>query len=42
MDNIWKLSNNLNIYDRHHIYREANRTMDSIAKKGIGIIDSKI
>ena len=43
MEDIWKLSNDLNIYSCHYVYREANRTTDCIAKKGItGIIDSKI
>ena len=43
MKNIWKLSENLNIYSCHHVYREGNRTTDCITKKGIiSIIDSRI
>ena len=39
MEDICKLSRNLNIYSCHHVYREANRTADCLFKKGIGIID---
>ena len=43
MEDIWKLSDDLNIYSCHYVYREANRTIDCIAKKVIiGIIDSRI
>ena len=42
MKDIWKLSEDLNIYSCHPVYREANRTVDCIAKKGNGIIDSRI
>ena len=38
MEDIW----DLNIYRCHHVYREANRTANCLAKKGIGIIDSRI
>ena len=41
LEDIWKLSRDLNIYSCHHVYREANRTADCLIKKGIGIIDSK-
>ena len=41
MEDIWKLSRDLDIYSCHHVYREANRTIDCLAKKGIGIIDSR-
>ena len=42
MENIWKLFEDLNIYSCHHVWREANRNADCLAKKGIGIIDSRI
>ena len=42
MENIWKLSQNLYIYDCHHIYREVNRTTNCLAKKGICNLDSII
>ena len=42
MEDILKLSEDLNIYSCHHVYREANRTVDCIAKKDISIIDSRI
>ena len=35
MEDIWRLSQDLNIYNCCHIYREANRTTDCLAKKGI-------
>ena len=35
MEDIWRLSQNLNVYNCCHIYKEANRTMDGLAKKGI-------
>ena len=35
MEDIWGLAHNLNIYNCCHIYREANRTTDCLAKKGI-------
>ena len=41
IEDIWKLSRDLNIYSCHHVYREANRTVDCRVKKGISIIDSK-
>ena len=40
MEDIWKLSHGLNIYECRHVYREANRTADCLAKKGIGNLDS--
>ena len=42
MEDIWKLSRDLNIYRCCHIYREANRTTDCLAKKGICNTDSNI
>ena len=41
MEDIWKLSYNMNIYDCKHAYREANRTVNCLAKKGIRITNSK-
>ena len=35
MEDIWRLSQDLNIYKCGHIYRKANRTTDCLAKKGI-------
>ena len=35
MEDIWRLSQDLNIYNYGHIYREANRTTYCLAKKGI-------
>ena len=32
----------LNIYDCCHVYNEANRTIDRLAKKGISILDSNV
>ena len=42
MEDILKLSEDLNFYSCHHVYREANRIVDWIAKKDISIIDSRI
>lgn len=42
MENIRKLSHDLNIYVCRHVYREANRTTDYLAKKGLSIIDSSV
>ena len=42
MEDIWKLSQNLNIYNCYHVYRETNRTTDCLAKKGICNIYSNI
>ena len=42
MEDIWKLSQNFIIYDCHHVFEEANRTVDCLVKKGIDIIDSRI
>lgn len=39
---IWKLSQDLNIYDCQHVYREVNTTVDRLAKKDIDGIDSII
>ena len=42
MEDIWRLSHNLNIYNCCHIYREANRIVDCLAKKCIYMTDSNI
>ena len=42
MEDIWKLSHELNIYDCQHVYREANKTADYLTKKGISILDSSV
>ena len=42
MEDIWRLSHNPNIYNCCHIYREANRTVDCLAKKGIYMTNSNI
>ena len=42
MKNIWKLSHDLNIYDCHRIYIEANRITDCLAKKSICNLKSTI
>ena len=39
MEDIWKLSQGLNIYEFCHVYREANRTTDCLAENGIGILE---
>ena len=35
MEDIWRLSQDLNIYNCDNIYREPNIIADSLAKKGI-------
>ena len=42
MEDIWRLSLNLNINKCSHICREANRTIDCLAKKVICNVDSNI
>ena len=42
MEDIWKLSQGLHIYECCHVYREANRNVDCLSKRGIVIIDSSI
>lgn len=42
MEDIGKLSHDLNIYVCRHVYREVNRTTDYLAKKGLSIIDSSV
>ena len=42
MEDILKLSEDLNMYSHHHVYKEVNRTVNCIAKKDISIIDSRI
>ena len=39
MEDIWKLSRDLYIYDYHHIYRETNKIVDYLAKKCIYNLD---
>ena len=39
---IWKLSQDLNVYICGHVYKETNRTVDCLAKKGLSILDSKV
>ena len=34
MGDVWRLSQNLNIFNCCHIYPEANRTTNCLAKKG--------
>ena len=41
MKDIWKLCMDLNIYSYHHVYREANGTVDYHTKKDIDILDSR-
>ena len=41
MEDIWKLSRDLNIHSCYYVYREANRIADCLVKKGIGILDSR-
>ena len=42
MEDILKLSEDLNIYSHHHVYKEVNRIVNCIAKKDISIIHSRI
>ena len=35
MEDIWRLSQDLNIYNYCHIYRDTNRTTDCLANKDI-------
>ena len=42
MEDTQRLSHDLNIHNCSHIYREANRTTDCLAKKSICNIDSNI
>ena len=42
MEDIWKLAQNLNIYICRHAYRKVNGTIDCLAKKGIGILESSV
>ena len=42
MEDILKLSYDMNIYECRNVYRETNRTTNCLAKKCIGITDSKI
>ena len=42
MEDVWRISQNLNIVNSCHIYREANRTTNCLAKKGSCNIDSNI
>ena len=40
MEDIWRLSHNLNIYNCCHIYKETNRTTDCLAKIDIYMTNS--
>ena len=42
MEDSWKLAHNLNIYIFRHAYRKVNGTIDCLAKKGIGILESSV
>ena len=42
IEDIWKFSQDLNIYDCRHVYREANKIANCLAKKGISILDSSV
>ena len=42
MEDIWRLSQDLKIYNCFHIYKEASRTMDCLAMKCIYNIDPNI
>ena len=42
MEDIWKLFQDLNIYVCRHVYREANKIVDCVAKKGFSILDSTV
>ena len=42
MEDILKLSNDLNIYGCHRVYTKVNKILDCIVKKYISIIDSRI
>ena len=42
MEDIWKLAQNHNIYICQHAYRKVNGTIDCLAKKGIGILESSV
>lgn len=39
MEDIWKITQDLNIYSCWYIYRETNRTTDCLSKKGISVKD---
>ena len=40
IEDIRKLSYDMNICDSRHVYREANRTVDYLTKKCVGITNS--
>ena len=42
MEDVWRISRSLNIVNCCHIYREANRTTDCLAKKNNYNTDSNI
>lgn len=42
MEDIWKMSLSLNIYNCRYVYKEANRTANYLAKKGISSLESRI
>ena len=41
-EDIWKLAQNINIYICRHAYRKVNGTIDCLARKGIGILESNV
>ena len=42
IDDIGKLSHDLNIYVCQHVYREMNRIIDCLAKKKLNNLDSSV
>ena len=42
IEDIWNLSQGLNIYIYRHVYREGNITVDYLAIKGLSSLDSSV
>ena len=42
MEDIWKLSQSLNIHEYNHNYREINKIVDCLTKKDIDCINSTV
>ena len=42
VEDIWKLSQNLNIYHYCHIYKKANKTTNCLTKKDIYMTNSNV
>ena len=42
MDDIWNLSQGLNIYVYHHVYKEGNKIADCLAKRGLNSLDYNV